>query len=106
MIAVIKTGGKQYTVKAKDKIKVEKISKPEGSKVNFDEVLLLADKTGKQVKIGQPKVSQASVEGKILKHDRADKVTVIKYKNKTRYRRVIGHRQAFTLVEIEKVSLG
>ncbi len=103
MIAVIKTGGKQYTVEEKNKIKVEKIAKKEGSSIAFDNVLLIADKTGKQVKVGKPKVSQAKVEGKAIEHGRAKKVKVVKYKNKTRYLRNRGHRQPYTLVEITKI---
>lgn len=102
-IAVIKTGGKQYKVKSKDRLKIEKIKGKVGDKINFNEVLLVADEDGKEIKIGKPKVSGAKVEAKILKQSRAKKLTVIKYKPKVRYRRKIGHRQQFTEVEIEAI---
>ena len=98
MIAVIKTGGKQYKVQAKDKLKVEKLLTEEGKEHVFDQVLLLGDK------VGTPLVSGAKVKAKILKQGRARKVEVVKYKNKTRYKRKAGHRQPFTEVEILHVG--
>lgn len=99
--AVIETGGKQYLVQAKDKIEVEKLDLEAGAEVNFDKVLLVAE--GNDVKVGKPFVAGAKVSGKILKQARAKKVIVLKYHNKTRYRRKRGHRQNYTQVEIEKV---
>lgn len=99
-IAVIKTGGKQYKVKSKDKIKIERIKGDIGDKVDFNDVLLVADEDGKDVKIGKPIVDGAKVEGIILRQARAKKITVIKYKAKVRYRRKLGHKQHFTEVEI------
>lgn len=99
-IAVIKTGGKQYKVKSKDKIKIERIKGDIGDKVDFNDVLLVADEYGKDVKIGKPIVDGAKVEGIILRQARAKKITVIKYKAKVRYRRKLGHKQHFTEVEI------
>ncbi|MFA5076771.1 MAG: 50S ribosomal protein L21 [Patescibacteria group bacterium] len=101
-IAVIKTGGKQYTVAEKNKIKIEKLAGEVGQSIDFKEVLLLAD--GAQIKVGQPHVSGIKVTGKILKQARDKKILVVKYKNKTRYRRNVGHRQTFTEVEIEKIA--
>ena len=106
MIAVIKTGGKQYKVEAKDKLKVEKLPGKEGKTITFKEVLLVSDKTGKTTKVGTPKVAKAQVEATILKQARDKKVTVIKYKPKIRYRRQMGHRQSYTLVQIEKIVAG
>ena len=99
--AVIQTGGKQFIVKAGDKIQVEKLEGKAGDKVVFDNVLLVAD--GDKVEVGKPQVKGATVEGKVLKQARARKVLVMKYHNKTRYRRKKGHRQHFTEVEIVKV---
>lgn len=103
-IAVIKTGGKQYRVKAKDRIKIEKIKGEAGDKVDFNEVLLVADEDGKDVQIGKPTVAGAKVEATILRQARSKKVTVIKYKAKVRYRRKLGHRQNFTEVEIGAIA--
>lgn len=104
-IAVIKTGGKQYKIKEKDTLKIEKVLGEKGKKVYFDEILLIADENGKSVDIGAPKVKGAKVEATVLEQGRARKVSVIKYKRKTRYRRNLGHRQAFTKVEINKIAV-
>jgi len=101
MFAVIKTGGKQYLVSPGDKIKIEKVDTPEGKDVTFKEVLLL--EKGKTLKIGTPLVKGAKVTAKILKQDRAKKVTILKYKAKKRYQVKKGHRQPFTEVEILKI---
>ena len=101
MLTIIKTGGKQYKVSPGQKIKIEKLDVPEGKNVVFDEILLMADK--KDVKIGQPLVKAAKVEGKVLAQARADKIIIFKYKSKKRYKVKKGHRQPFTLVEITKI---
>ena len=101
-LAVIKTGGKQYKVKKGDKVKIEKLDKKEGSKVAFD-TLLIASSDGKEVNLGKPSLGK-KVEGKILEQGRDKKISVIKYKNKTRYLRNKGHRQSFTKVEITSIS--
>ncbi|MCK5466596.1 50S ribosomal protein L21 [Candidatus Parcubacteria bacterium] len=100
MIAVIKTGGKQYKVSPKDKLKIEKIEGEEGAKIVFDEVLLTSSEDGKDVKIGEPMLKDAKVEAVILKQGRAKKVEVVKHKAKKRYNRRAGHKQFFTEVEI------
>lgn len=105
MIAVIKTGGKQYKVKQGDKIKVEKLDAKKDDSIDFGDVLLVADKDGKDVKVGAPIVSGAKVKAKVLRQDRAKKIDVIKYKRKVRYRKKTGHRQDFTEVQIEKITV-
>jgi len=102
MIAVIKTGGKQYKVSPGDKIKIEKIDKKEGAEVSFKDVLLV--EKNKKLQIGEPMVKGAKVVGKVLRQDKADKVIVFKYKPKTRYRKKTGHRQPFTEVEITNIE--
>jgi large subunit ribosomal protein L21 len=101
-IAVIKIGGKQYKVRSGETIKVEKLSAKEGDKVKFD-TLLVATTDGKEINLGQPSIADKKVEGKIIEHGRSRKVTVVKFKNKTRYLRTKGHRQHFTKVEITKI---
>lgn len=101
MLAVIKTGGKQYLVKKGDKIKIEKIEGNIGNAAKFSEVLFLGDE--KSVKIGNPFLKGAVVEGKILKQAKAKKVWGVKHKAKKRYKIKFGHRQMFTEVEITKV---
>ncbi|MCK5085249.1 50S ribosomal protein L21 [Candidatus Parcubacteria bacterium] len=103
MIAIIKTGGKQYKISEKDKLKVEKLEGEEGSKIVFDQVLLVSDDNEKETSIGDPTVEGAKVEGKILKQARSKKIDVVKHKAKKRYNRRAGHRQYFTEVEIENI---
>jgi len=97
-LAVIKTGGKQYVVKEKDKLKVEKLALKAGESVEF-EALLIAD--GDNVQIGAPVVGKVSAS--VIGEGRSKKVIGIKYKPKTRYRKKFGHRQSFTQVEIAKI---
>lgn len=103
-IAVIKTGGKQYKVSEGNKLDVEKLAGKEGDKVTFDQVLLIADEDGKSAEIGKPFLSGKKVEAKIEKQYKDDKVMVIKFKSKVRYRRKKGHRQNKTLIQISKIS--
>lgn len=102
-IAVIKTGGKQYKVQKGDKVKLEKVKGKEGDSVEFKDVLLIADDKGKEVEIGQPFLKGKKVEGKILVQGKDKKITVVKYKNKTRYKKTTGHRQQVSIVEITNV---
>jgi len=101
MIAVIKTGGKQYIVKPGDKLKVEKLEKKEGEEISFSDVLLV--EKNKKVDIGTPLV-KAEVTAKVLSHGKGDKVIVFKYKAKKRYSRKIGHRQPYTEIEITGIK--
>src|SRR5579863_8730777 len=101
MIAVIKTGGKQYLVSPGDKIKVEVLDAQAGKEVVFEEVLLCdKDGDGKNVKMGTPLVEGAKVTAKVMGHGKGVKLIIFKYKPKKRYKRKIGHRQTFTEVEI------
>ncbi len=102
MLAIIKTGGKQYIVQPGDKIKVEKLDKKEGQEVVFSDVLLV--EKNKKVEIGAPVVKDAKVEAKILSHGKGDKIIVFKYKPKKRYSRKIGHRQPYTEIEITGIK--
>ena len=104
MLVVIKTGGKQYLVTPKQKIKIEKLDKKEGSEVTFNEVLLL--EKGNKVEIGTPTVKGAKVTGKVLRQAKAKKVIIFKYKAKKRSKVKKGHRQLFTEVEITKITSG
>jgi large subunit ribosomal protein L21 len=101
MLAVIKTGGKQYLVKKGDKIKVEKLEGKQGSEINFTDVLLL-EKDNK-VEIGKPIIKDAKVIAKILEQGRGDKVIIFKYKAKKRYKKKAGHRQPYTEIEIKEI---
>ena len=100
--AVIKTGGKQYKVSEGDKVKIEKLSKKEGSVFNFDQVLLYADDGG--VDVGTPILKSVKVSGKVLEQGKAQKVIIFKYKKRKRYSKKKGHRQPYTLVEITSIK--
>jgi large subunit ribosomal protein L21 len=101
MLAVIKTGGKQYLVKKGDKIKIEKLEGEDGDKIDFSEVLFVGDE--KEVKVGTPFVAGAKIEGKIVKQTRAKKETGVKHKAKKRYKVKFGHKQMLTEVEIVNI---
>lgn len=98
-IAVIKTGGKQYKVQEGDTVKVEKLTAEAGQKLKLD-TLLIAD--GAELELGQPSLG-AKVEVEVLGTAKAPKVTVVKYKSKTRYKKTVGHRQVLTSVKILKI---
>lgn len=99
--AVINTGGKQYLTRKGESVKIEKIEGKTGDAVTFDSVFATGDEKG--MKAGTPIVSGVIVKGTIVKQGRAKKVMSVKYKNKTRYKRTLGHRQAYTEVKITTV---
>lgn len=104
--AVIETGGKQYQVAQGETIKVEKIKAKEalkeGDSITFDKVLLVD--SGDAVDVGTPYISGAKVTGSLVEIGRSPKVTVIKYKQKSRYFKKNGHRQPFFKIKIEKIA--
>lgn len=100
MYAVIETGGKQYTVKVGETVKVEKLNANEGEKVTFDKVLFVS---GDDVKVGAPYVNGAKVEGEVVKQAKDKKIVVYKYKAKKNERTRKGHRQPYTIVKIENI---
>lgn len=103
MLAIIETGGKQYIVKPGQTIKVEKLTIEPGQEFSF-KALLVAEEDGSLVEVGKPTVSGKEVKAKIKSHGRHDKVTVIKFKNKVRYKRKAGHRQPFSELEILNIK--
>jgi large subunit ribosomal protein L21 len=103
-IAIIKTGGKQYTVKENDTIKVEKLEVENGSTIDFDQVLLVASEDGSTVSVGQPTVKGAKVSALVLATEKGVKVTSVKFHNKSRQVRTKNHRQIHTKLKITKIS--
>jgi large subunit ribosomal protein L21 len=103
MFAIIKTGGKQYLVREGQELEVELLTEEPGAALTFD-ALLVADEEGKDLKVGTPTVSGTKVSATVKEHGRAEKVHVIKFKRKVRYRRNVGHRQPFTKIKIEKIT--
>ena len=103
MYAVIESCGKQYKVAEGDVVFFEKLDVEEGKKVTFDKVVLVSE-DGK-VQVGNPYVKSVKVEGKVVSHGKAKKILVYKMKPKKNYRRMQGHRQPYTKVEITSIKL-
>jgi large subunit ribosomal protein L21 len=101
MYAVIRSGGKQYTVRPGERLNVEKLEGEVGSTVELTDVLMVAD--GDAVSVGAPAVSGARVTAEIVEHGKGKKVVVFKYKPKIRYRKKTGHRQQFTRLAIKDI---
>jgi large subunit ribosomal protein L21 len=97
MKAVIEAGGKQVTVAKGDTLYTELVHANEGETVTFDNVLMV---TGAKVSIGDPYVKGASVTAKVLKNGKQKKILVFKYKPKKNYKRMQGHRQPYSKLEI------
>ena len=102
MNAVVEISGKQFKVAKDSKLYVHRLDAKEGSKVSFENVLLLDN--GSKVVVGTPTVKGASVEAKVVKHLKDDKVIVFKKKRRKGYKVKNGHRQALSEIVIEKVS--
>ena len=102
MYAVIETGGKQYRVAPGESIEVETLAGEPGAEVEFDRVLAVVD--GDSVKAGSA-TGSARVKGAIEAHGRGDKTIVFKFKRKKQYKRTIGHRQNFTRVKINEITV-
>ena len=102
MYAIVEIAGQQFKVAKDQKVFVHRLAQEEGSKVAFDQVLLLDD--GKAVTVGAPAITGASVEAKVVKHLKGDKVIVFKKKRRKGYRVKNGHRQALTELLIEGIS--
>jgi large subunit ribosomal protein L21 len=101
--AVIETGGKQYKVAAGDTVTIEKLAdNAAGDAVTFANVLLVDD--GKATTLGAPYITGATVKGTLTEEGRARKISVIRYKSKSRYFKRKGHRQPFVKVKIDSIS--
>ena len=103
MYAVVKTGGKQYRVEPGMVVEVEKLEGAVGDSVEFPEVLLVA--TDADVKIGQPKVAGASVQGQIIEQKKAPKVVTYKKLKRHGKRLKQGHRQQLTRVKVGEIRI-
>ena len=102
MYAIIKTGGKQYKVSEGDLVRVEKLPYEVGDTVEFNQVLLVS---GDEVKVGSPVIENAKVTATVEDQNKGKKIVVFKYKPKKQYRKKHGHRQPYTLVKIDSISL-
>jgi len=101
MYAIIAAGGRQYRVSQGDVIYIDKVNQEAESKISFD-VLMLGGEG--EVKVGNPILEGAKVEGKVLAQVKGEKIIVYKYKSKKDSKRKIGHRQPYTKVEITAIN--
>ena len=102
MYAIVEIAGQQFKVAKDQKVYVHRLQGDEGSSVSFDKVYLLDD--GTQVTLGAPAITGASVEAKVVKHLKGDKVIVFKKKRRKGYRVKNGHRQSLTEILIQTIS--
>ncbi len=103
MFAVVKTGGKTYRVSKGDILRVERIKGKGGDSVRLNEVLMISDENG--VHIGKPYLDNATVTGEILKEEKGKKVLTYKMKKRKNYRRFKGHRQIYTYLKVNEITL-
>ncbi len=103
MYAIVRTGGKQYQVKGGDRLRVEKLAGNVGDTVELDDVLMVVD--GQEVKIGRPVLENAKVSAKIAEQGRGKKIVVFKKKRRKGYRLKRGHRQSYTALTIEQITI-
>ncbi len=103
MFAVVKTGGKQYKVTKGEVIRVEKLDAEVGSEIDIPEVLMVIN--GDDVKVGNPTVDNAAVKAKVIEQSKDKKVIVFKKKRRKGYKKKRGHRQLFTTLEIQDITI-
>jgi large subunit ribosomal protein L21 len=102
MYAVIATGGKQYRVTKGETLRVEKLVGEEGSKVELDGVLMVAD--GDKISVGTPNLKTGSVTATIKSHGRGKKIEIIKFRRRKHSRTQAGHRQSYTEIEVTDIK--
>ncbi len=103
MYAVIRSGGKQYRVAPGQTIRLEKVAGDVGTKVEIKDVLLVENDGN--IQLGTPVIANVTVEGTVVEQDRMKKIIVFKKKRKKQYRRTQGHRQDYTAVRIDKITV-
>jgi large subunit ribosomal protein L21 len=102
MFAVIKTGGKQYRVRAGDSLRVETLAQEVGAQVRIAEVLAVGE--GDQVRVGTPLLADATVQATVVAHGRHDKVRIFKMRRRKHFQKHAGHRQNFTEIRIDSIA--
>jgi large subunit ribosomal protein L21 len=102
MYAVIANGGKQYKVAENQIITLEQMDVEPGNAVEFDKILLLFD--GGNITVGTPFVKEASVKGEVIKHSRAKKIIVTKFRRRKHHMKRMGHRQNCTVIKITMIE--
>jgi len=103
MYAVLKTGGKEYRVSKGDLIRVERLEGKVGDPVALKEVLMVSMEG--EVQVGTPRLANAVVTGEIVQHTRGKKVLIFKMKRRKNYRRLKGHRQPYTYIKVNDISV-
>ena len=101
--AIFATGGRQFRADPGRTLKVPLLAAEPGSKVTFDQVLLVAD--GKQVQAGKPVLKGAKVTAEVVRHGKDKKIKIYRFARRTGFRRHAGHRQGFTEIKIGDVKL-
>jgi large subunit ribosomal protein L21 len=104
MYAVIQSGGKQYRVAEGDTLKVEKLRADEGTSVELDKVLMVAE--GEDVKVGKPYLDGGKVTATVKAHGRGNKVNIVKFRRRKQHLKRQGHRQWFTELTITAIDAG
>lgn len=104
MFAIVEIAGQQFKVAKDQKVFVHRLDAKTGDKVSFGQVFMMAD--GENITVGAPAVANASVEAKVVRHLKDDKVIVFKKKRRKGYRVKNGHRQSLTEIVIESVGVG
>jgi large subunit ribosomal protein L21 len=103
MYAIISSGGKQFRVEEGETLRLEKLEAQPGDKIELDQVLFVKTEDG--VKVGNPLVESAKVTGTILAEGKGRKIIVFKKKRRKQYRRKNGHRQLFTEVLVDSITI-
>jgi large subunit ribosomal protein L21 len=103
MYAIIRTGGKQYQVAPGERLRVEKLDGNIGDSIEIADVLMVVD--GEDIKVGQPVLDGAKVSAKIVEQDKAKKIVIFQKKRRAGHRVKNGHRQPFTSLEIQGITV-
>ncbi len=104
MYAIIEADGKQFRVSEGDTIRCDAVDREVGAEIAFDRVVL-ASAGGSEISVGRPVLTGATVRGTVLRQAKDKKILVFKYKPKKRVRKLVGHRQRFAEVRIDKIEL-
>lgn len=102
MQAIVTINGKQFSVREGSRVKIPSLTSEVGAKVQFPDVLLYDD--GKKVSVGNPTVNNVSVDATVLEHGRDRKILIYKKKRRKGYQRKNGHRQGYTLIEVNRIT--
>ncbi|MFH1634259.1 MAG: 50S ribosomal protein L21 [Chloroflexota bacterium] len=103
MYAIIESGGKQYKAVPGSTVEVDRLHIEEGTQIDLDRVFLVAG--DEDIRVGTPTVEGASVKATIVEHFKGRKIIVFKYIPRKRYRRKRGHRQQYTRLQIDDISV-